>query len=45
MSGRRNFQCYVNLHTTEPKLRALLKDFRCVPLAKILRDRSLLAAA
>lgn len=39
--GRR-FRSYVNLRTTEPKLRRLCRDFRFAPLRDVLTDRGLL---
>jgi polysaccharide deacetylase family protein (PEP-CTERM system associated) len=43
MSPGRRFRSYVNLRSTEPKLRRLLKDFEFAPLATILRERSLIS--
>lgn len=45
MDWNRRFRSYVNLRTTEPKLRRLLRDFAFAPLVEVLRDRELLAAA
>ncbi|MGH0034427.1 MAG: XrtA system polysaccharide deacetylase [Myxococcota bacterium] len=44
MSLGRRFRSYVNLRSTEPKLRRLMGDFAFAPLADVLRDRGLLAA-
>lgn len=44
MSWQRHFQSYVNLRSTERKLRQLLTDFRFARLADILIDRKLLDA-
>jgi len=45
MSKRRTFQSYVNLHTTESKLRCLLSEFSCAPLVSVLDDLGLLEDA
>jgi len=42
MSWKRSFQSYVNLRSTERKLRQLLTDFRFSPLADVLADRKVL---
>lgn len=42
MSWQRSFQSYVNLGSTEWKLRQFLTDFRCAPLADVLVERKLL---
>ncbi len=42
MSMKRTFQSYINLRTTEPKLRSLLSDFLCAPLISVLNDMELL---
>lgn len=44
MSATRRFRSYVNLTSTEPKLRRLLHDFRFRPLAQILKERKLIDA-
>ena len=45
MSKVRAFQSYVNLRTTEPKLRSLLAEFSCVPVMSVLKDIGLLKDA
>ncbi len=45
MSAGRRFRSYVNLTSTEPKLRRLIRDFDFAPLAEVLRDRGLLSPA
>lgn len=42
MPASRRFRSYVNLRTTVPKLKRLLRDFRFGPLAEVLRERGLL---
>lgn len=42
MSWKRSFQCYVNLGSTERKLRQLLVDFRFAPLGDVLAERKIL---
>ncbi len=38
MNLPRRFKSYVNLHTTEPKLRSLLRDFQFAPLLEVLDE-------
>ena len=42
MSLGRRFRSYVNLASTEPKLRRLLRDFSFTALSDILAERSLI---
>ncbi len=42
MGVARRFRSYVNLHTTERKLRRLCSDFRFAPLREVLAERGLL---
>ena len=42
MSFGRRFRCYVNLRTTETKLRRLCDDFAFAPLSDVLTERGLL---
>jgi hypothetical protein len=42
MSLQRHFQSYVNLRSTERKLRQLLTDFRFAPLVDVLTEHKLL---
>ncbi len=42
MSWKRSFQCYVNLQSTERKLRQMLVDFHFAPLADVLAERKVL---
>lgn len=42
MGAGRRFRSYVNLRSTEPKLRRLLGDFAFAPLVEVLGDRGLL---
>ena len=43
MSAGRRFRSYINLASTEPKLRHLMRDFAFAPLADVLRERALLS--
>jgi len=45
MGAMRRFRSYVNLRSTEPKLRRLLTEFRFAPLRDVLRERRLLDSA
>ena len=45
MGAGRRFRSYVNLRTTEPKLRRLCGDFAFAPLRDVLAERGLLDAA
>ena len=40
--GKERTRSHVNLHTTEPKLRRLLADFRFAPLVEVLRKQAML---